>query len=1314
MTETSVAVIEDIKTDSIINISKEERALVFEILKETTTDIPDTYFHEFEILLNIYIDQQAYTTSSTVIEFILLTLIHYTFVHPIIEIDYSVLKRMKTPPVKITTSFHKVCYLNRRGKFVEFVSPPNNEIHVTGLFINKIILDKLPTKLSYRIKQIADGFADISDVSLYRLQNKSNDEILGFSFDSSLDKEILISVLNKLYKLSQKHQTVNACSYAYALYNNIQKRILMAENTPIVRFLNNNNDDDKLITKISLQIKPTETPFDHKLLEKTNVTLNELSNLFNASFTLYNNIHLVDLSGTLSMTLPLYLLSEVRGRKNKDYSNFITFLENEKNKKIALRKLDLARYREYNKLQNIYQAMRDVFDSKKWQELELKLNNTKHNSNNIFNLISANDTKLVKARIKSIELRIQNIFNNKCPHIKLLRQFRSATDIISKKKLFLSLRKFFKSTAKFTYFSKVEKKIADEGEVIGGDSRSHENRSSIRKQTARTRIDPLNESYISCNNCGFDLICPHIVILEEMLINKRSYIDIRSALSKYVSSTQKGDDYHYCKICAEKISSDSDLDDFVIRTNQSQMNEDIKLIIYEELNTITKYVVTKTLINRKNLEKIIINQIYNYIHSAEKTLIKHKLDTEREIRVKLRLYSNIYIWALIVHITSQNNNIEIGKSTQVKAPGKKVTSMLEFAIKIMVKDKKYIITESGANIDFIKSRIIKAYKQLAGDKSLIVQTVKPVEINYMTLLHDPVYIMLYRMYRISMDSRHKKPVDKYAVETVLGKNIKDVSGGIFEKVPYKEFVPAKVKLLSELSKSDIQTQNLHSVKLSLLKESYLLFMDYVMNGIFREQIYIDDGQINGSLRSYREKQDKFRVFESMYLNRVSLYYNKPTQMTVSDTSSRFKEEEFHLGLLYDEKGNKHIWDTYIYKSGEFTVDQIISALDNGKTVVDDLIDIKSSKTGIKLSETSKLSEKNIRDSLETKTHINNFYIFYKTRCLEKTIHDFANGTCRFCGMKIDYIDNPFSSDARKFYDKYKSKYFKEIKQENDEKSIGENNIAATSSAKVNLKQKQKENKRVKKDFSKWTFNLDHVMKINKEFGINKNVLTFLGLSTGEEWENIKKGVIYENISEENIDMRLSRINSYIVNFIDEYNKFRFFKNLLRPFKDHVNLIETNKINVNELEKLVPIYVDKDQYWNDIDDIRKQNPLLAPQYALNKLYSLVIECFNKNDKNGKIFAKYIIEKIIRNDSLFANANADDIKIFNSKYVTQVAEREAEKDASDLAGDEKEGVYLTEGIDENNKEDVGDTDEPLSQNAFDMEDDNDEEDIIDLGE
>lgn len=1282
MTETSISVFEEIKGDSIVNISKEERSIVFEKLKETTTEIDDTYFDDFEILINNYLEQYKFITSSTVIEFIILTLIEYPFIYPVIEIDESFVSKLKQPPIKIKTTHHKACFLIRHGNYVEYVSPPDNEINIIGIKIQKIKLDHLPIKFKDILLEFSHGNIDMLDISLYNLRKLSNNQILGFdakSLHDKLDKEILISVLNRLYKLLLKYDDVAQLYYKYIIYNNIQKNVIFEEPVNNLLLLNTPNEDKQLSLIITPNINPVIKYFDQKLLDKSNINLDELSKVFDAKFTTYNDNHLLELSATLNRSLPLYLLSEVKGRKNEIYSSFVDGLEYDKNKKIALSRLRKEAYIEYNKLQNIYRAMQDVFSSKKWIEVQSLLKNKIHNSNNIFDILSASDTKLVKAKIKTIEIRINNIFNNKCPHIKILRKFRTAINNNDKKKLLFSLQKFFKSNKK-----------AIGGNYIGGS----------KAYVSKNNPTLLNESFIVCNVCGFDLICPHVVILEEMNIKREPFINIRAALTPYISNIHVGDDYN-CKICAEKISSNDDLEDFNIRTNQSQMNDELKYLIYEELVSILKYVVTKTLINRKSLEKLIINRVYDYIYSAEKTLIKHKLDTEYEIRVKLRLYSNIYVWALITHLTSQNQNIEIGSNNNINAPGKKITKMLEYALKTMLKDKRAVIMNAGANMDFVKSRMIKAYKQMAGEKSLIVQTVKPLEINYQTLMYDPIYLYLHKMYWISMDSNNKKAVDHYAVETVLGKKIKEVSNGIFEGVKYKEYVPKNVKLLSEYKIEDIKKQDWKLLKSSVMKESYLILMDYIINGIYRDQTFIDGDQINAKLKEYREKQLAFTKLENIYLDKITLYYNKPVQMTISSTSNQFVEEEFHLGLLYDEKGNKHVWDTYIYKTGEFTVKQIVKLLDEGKTVVDDLLDMKNSKTGLKLSNVSKLSEEKIKNSLEAKTHITNFYIYYNTRCLEKITHDYVKGTCKYCGMKIEYIDDKFSSESIKFYEKYKTKYFKEIKKENDESN--NDNIAL-----LDVKNKStKISKNTVKDFKDWSFNFKLIVTLNKEFGFNKNVLNLLGLSTGEEWEDIKKGITHTIQSIENTDLRLSHINSYIIMFIDEYYKFKYYKNLLKHVKDHQTLIEHNKIQINNLDKLKDINIGS--YWEDIEVFRKQKPLDSPQFALEKLYKLAVDAMDS--PNSNIIIKHILSKIIKNESLLANANADDIKIFNIKYVSQVIEREAENNQQDIAAAEKEGVLLSDGI-RDDAEDVGDTDEPFNRDAFDMEDDNDENDIIEL--
>jgi hypothetical protein len=1143
--KTVISIIDNIKSESILNISKDERLIVFDKLSEELPDM-EQYFYSFSIIIDKIIADRSFTTTSTIIEFILLTLCNYKFIFPIVEIE----EKLLTQYYKIKVSTYKKCYMRRfdRGKpiLVEYIAAPNADINVVGIVNHDVYFDNL------NIANIFTGHFDIFDLALYKLRNAK----LSLLTDI---KQLTNSYVNYIYKF--KNVDVKSCLYTYEQLNDKQLPL-------------NYTKFDELI--------PIPT-FNLTLLDKTNIILTELSKLINAKLTNYNQLHLDDLYAFKSKALTMYSVAELKGTEYPLYAEFIDKLTNEKQRSTALKLIEKVKITNYNKLQHIYHIMDELFDKKKITSILQH----KHNVNNILDFMSANDAKLVKAKIAHDELRIKNIFNNKCQHVSLLRKYRSALTNTDKQKLFNALKSFFKET---------------------------------------------KQGYILCNTCGYDLICPHVVVQQTMMY--KPFVEIKTALTPFISGVQKNDIY-YCKICSEQILNDIENEDYVV-TSQIQMDEDLKFLIYEELHLITKYVIVKTIINKRALERSIVDRIYNFIYLAEKNLIKHKLDTDSELRIKLRLYSNIYIWAFLIHIASRNENIQIGKDVK----GQKVPGMLEFAIKAMLNDRKNIIVSAGANIEFLKNKLIKAYKQIAGDGALIVQNIKPFEINYMVLIRDPIYHYIYNMHWFFIDNGSLKPpgiTDMKLIEQLLGKLSQD--NNIYGRV-----------------KVPVESHN----------DNALHHIQYTSYKLFIESIYNPRDVV---------ATKKLIEFENIHINKLNLFYNKPVELQISNSSSRFKEDSFRLSLIYDEKGTKHVWDKYIFDYDIFTGKEVVSTysakqiselIDKNIQLKKSFIDILSSTTGVRLSETNKLSDEKIAKNLNIKSNVTNFYTYYTTRCLVKNIHEFVNSTCTHCHINTAYFKDIFSADAIKFYEEHKNKYFSDIKP-----------IIRISDVKNNVPI-------VKSIDPKWVFNSAIIDTISREYKINPNFLKFLGLTTNEKLQDIKSGFIKQNETDL-YEFRYQKLISYIVLFIDEYYKFKNYKYILHPSKEQTLMIETNSIDTNKLELLPIITVN----WDILND--KHNNL----YALEILLNLVLHCTNK------IFSKYIIDKIIKNDSLCAIADADDIKIFNIKYVTNVDERPS--------NEEKEDTEEQPIIDEKQEkpDDVGDTNEPLSNDAFDVEDDDDEE-------
>jgi len=1348
-----IVIIEDIKIESIIKLTKDERKIIFNDYKDKyehmdeeisfnkkskTPIFNETYFDDFNNLINKYLDIESYSLSKGILnelsDILFDKLCKYDFILPLVEIEQFIENKNDNKKIKLS---HKKCLLTRYNKYVEYITDLNEEVYLFGIYIDKVIFDsycgqslnsnKIFAKhnqydvmlMTNFVKDFLNGHLIASD--RINMRFISNDSLLHFThtnitpdelkktiddlkstknitkqFDKQVDvvsNEVIINIINKLFNCIFYNENyygnfINSYLYDKMMLSSKTKSTIIS---PYV-----SNELNKYLHK------RINTPYikyplrTDDYLNKSNLILDEMNSLYNSKMNLYNNTHYIDLSRKMTKTLSIYLFALTYGRKNKIVNNFIDSTVIAKQNRLDLHKIYNDKYIEYNKLSMIYNVITKIFSGKKLEDIRAKLKR-KHNLKSIYGLFTDTDAKLIKNAVIRLEDKIKSIINNKCPHIKLLKKINMTVNNYEKKKLIYELASYFKN------------KIGD-----------------LQNPDGVKKLMEMN-SFIECNNCGFHIMCPHKLLTNIMTIENKSFMDIKSVLNNFIDSESStsnyfsqniavSNDHYHCKICSENIAADDDFDDFAIV--RVDIDTNLNNLIMEEVGSISKYMYSTNLFNKKKLDKIIASNIYPFIFSTEKVLIKYKLDTDKEIKEKLRLYTNIYGWAYLINIVNTNKNLAIqtGKPLDNLNIEKKTIAYLEFAINTMLREKKYIIQQTNANAEFIKSRMIKAYKELLLKKSsnVIVQTTKYTDINFQTLIGDPIYSFIFAMYVIAEPKHQKLELDMITdyslAEKVLSQSInihnqKNTLISIYKNVDYKKTFASLGKFVPDKS------MTVNEIYPYYLKYCYWTFIAHLQSRVFLNKLFTKS---NAEISVSKDTASQFDEYYLKFQYENSKTYN----VVLCSQSSKFKLTEFNIGALYDEKGNKQKWDIYIYESGEYTIKQLQDRLSAGEQQIKDIdypaynpligwnatnaasrfgiLDKKNSKNGNKLSLVSKLNEKEIYDSINSKNLITNFFKYFKIRCLKKQLHLFVNHSCKWCGLKSSMIENPLSAESKDFFQKNKQHY-----------SHTDNELSNLLQMKVinpNLIYKEMKGDLTEQFIFKMDTNV--IKNISKEYSVNYNVLMLIGLCEGEKWSDITNGVIKQVMTNDLQLLRLLKVKSYILIFNDQYYKFKYYKTLINISKEYLKFIETNNIDINELRKLPLI--------DDITENKKYSVENQSLYLLNELYK-IIDQLSKN-KLYKLIIKFILDKIVKCDSNLSIANSDDIKIFNNNYITNAKERETEIPLDEQIDPENEPDDNMDEIEKETleadgivAEDTGNTDDPLSNNAFDVDDDNPDGDV-----
>lgn len=258
---------------------------------------------------------------------------------------------------------------------------------------------------------------------------------------------------------------------------------------------------------------------------------------------------------------------------------------------------------------------------------------------------------------------------------------------------------------------------------------------------------------------GYPIICPHVkeqIELEEKNLKDN---DIRDAILKYAGDTPLYQAF-YCKICGELITYSEEMEGLTLFEGDQPavlhtLDEVLRDFIWKQTNQVVRtFVQFKELRSSKFINMFISNitsKLYDFINLIEKKLLKSKTSTLEEVENKRKLFTVIYIYAMLIKIISDNYQsvsfVKLGKEGYSKMP---VQKLLQYAIEKIILTQNVIINKlNDINEEFLESSLSKAYKNI----SLVMEKSKlepPPEIDLAsTMALDPIYLFTVNMTALS-------------------------------------------------------------------------------------------------------------------------------------------------------------------------------------------------------------------------------------------------------------------------------------------------------------------------------------------------------------------------------------------------------------------------------------------------------------------------------------------------------------------------------------------------------------------------------------
>lgn len=811
----------------------------------------------------------------------------------------------------------------------------------------------------------------------------------------------------------------------------------------------------------------------------------------------------------------------------------------------------------------------------------------------------------------------QSIINNKCPHVKIYQKMNKTKSFIQKKKLLEELE---------TYM---------------------QNPNEVKK-------------HITCKKCKFNIICPHLYIMTKLQISNRSGMSIRQALHTYVDPLIDNKYKSFCKICHDEIY-DANYDEI-----QSEFAS--YKVIYTEMYKFTWSKLFEIFTTLKFVPRINPFDFGLYILFAIfPLLVKSKIPTVEiaintyiqtsELTPKLKIIVLCYIYAYILNIIrvyiSDPNPRYVKIILQENISSRNTSKYAEAILNRFngMYRSIYNLTE-GINIQELFTEIYMNIAQVG--KNFFLETTGNVDaIVFNKIIHNTTFNYAFHIGALLKDIKIsiKPTVVDYekSIEDILGKTVNSITRGI-NRFDYSNiYIPKTDESITRIYDKELTIKN---VMKSMKGRAIRNYQEYIK-------------RVKGDKDYNIEALFKKEKIYKQYSNIVSTVCQMVMEATKKATKRKYLIDP-HITAVYDENGEKHVWDIIIYKDGS----EVKKSEPHPKKQ-SLIVDFKSSKTGVLMTQTQKLDWYTTKDAYLNNIKKSAFFNFFTVKCPIEGLHLFKSGVCTKCG----YVDGKKSIE---YYKKYKKVF------ESETSAIS--NTWYEREKEPNIKHKDKV------EISNWKYNKISTIEVSKLITTPLSVLEFIGAMEGYTVDQVYKGIDRPPLPKYKNSLQLILLMNHYYNTCSIYNQLR--SGIIMDYDPFVNVIKENGMEVSELANFIN-YLPKDiyeQYNKVIEEVRNDSTKTPEDWYKvysESLFNLIEKISKINDKTKKI-AKYLANNIIHQELSTCLSNGKfDRSLFKSKNLNSVS-LDAVKENDDYNPEYEEPV---------NKEDMfdyNDIDYALDQN------------------
>ena len=776
--------------------------------------------------------------------------------------------------------------------------------------------------------------------------------------------------------------------------------------------------------------------------------------------------------------------------------------------------------------------------------------------------------------------------------------------------------------------------------------------------------------WLTCKNCSFNALCPHVKVLIEAELNDIKYSDTLSKLDMYVNHDamdNSDSDTKYCKICSEHIPSMSDISAGSDQYRDTYKDINSKLWAYS--NVIYGHLKFNPLVNVQDFAILITNNILPVIATIDAMgdgdliSVMNNYIQSGEISPKLDLYIWLFIYAYVLHMIRENitnpspHHIKVRLVNEAKA-GRNMAAYAE-ALFIHIK------TNHRGLIDYVKSdsyedMFKRAYTLLANSNiQFAIERMYSRAYELFTfMLNSTHFHFTYDIYNL-MNEPVLITIEEYekAIEAIIGETMIEASKKT--DVAALKDIP-KVNVMNDAIKPDVKVDmnNYNKYYKSIVLRTYDVYYKWFHDSISTESglAYKLFDQLKHYDRIGRDiKRYKYRIvsnsFECEKAYRRHIYTHP-----------------YELTSIINKNGDVYNWDVIVYNDG--TEVPRGTKLDKPKMI----IDYKSSKLGILRSKTDEIDKRVVIDKYLYNNNIKDFFTFYEVLCPEDGIHTYDDKEiCTKCHYNKSLRDNQPS-----YYEKYKPKFDGEMKVITTDvintKNIDHKPTGIDESSYVLITQDDRliteDVKGYIKQAEQWKYNNLSILDVSRLINIRQDVMFYLGAMSGLTYKYVMNAATSDNAPKPTVktSSQISLLYGSYLNISSLYNLIRISNNIDPLYKPILNKYPNSIALASKLK------IDGCIKYSMRIDVVKSKESAESIYLciLQSICELIMDVVKTgSDEFYSECGKYLMQNILKEQTSYCKAVEPDVGLIRKRKDINLQEKveydriyEEEYDVADL--------------------------------------------------